>query len=316
MRPKALWGFLGLATLAALFPLVCCKVTPPTFGDAQAKTSKAPEVPIRRGEPIWVTATIWNTTGKPLTTIRPDCFNTVFVLKAKQHEQTVYPSCRLKTPYDIPDDLVTLPPQDPKKLEDPQSGAFRVTCNLADYPGPIFPPERLSPGAVYRVEASYRNDIEDPDLTKDGCRAPDGQCYDLWTGTLPATPTIQDIRIDDAPPVVPEVARVQFDPDTWDLGWTTGSSPRVRVQITGIDVKGVDSASVRLNGSVPILTGTESGMQGDSERLTVYFDGRQSLQSLGTPVPGVFYATVQGRTPRGYFTATRRVTLAHGTTAP
>jgi hypothetical protein len=280
-----------------------------TGSGMQTATSEGTGIVIRLGDPIWITATIANDSKKPMTIIRPDCFNTVFVLKAKHHEETVYPSCRLKTPYDIPEDLVTLEPRDPETPSGAQGGKFQVTCNLAEHPIPIIPPEKLAPGTVYRVEATYRNDIQDPDLTKEGCKASDGKCYPLWTGTLQANPSITEIKVESSPLVIPVPVRAKFLPDKWDMHWTADRSPRVTVEVTGIDFKGVDPGTVRLNGTVPIIPDGDQKVQAEPGRLSFKFDGWQALQSLGTPVPGVFYATVQGQLSNTYFTATQKVTI-------
>jgi hypothetical protein len=286
-------------------------------GDADSAAESKPEVKaasgeltIRPGDPIWVTATIENPTKDAVKTIRPDCFNTVFTLRSKGW--LLLPSCRFRAPYDIPDDVVTLQAKD-KDMK--QGGLFKVTCNLGGNMAPMFPPDSLFPGRTYTIKATYHNTIEDPDLNDGKCTARDNNCYRLFTEEIRAGLSINTIRVE-GEPVTPVPAKVTFKPDHWSLGWTRKCGQRVVARITGMDSRKVEPKTVLLNGTVrPIAhgvrrTGRESGA------LELTFDGWEALQSVGTPVTGSFYVTVQGELAGTYFTATHRITIKDSKRAP
>jgi hypothetical protein len=277
-----------------------------------AAKAESGAITIRPGDPIWITATIEIPTKEAITTIRPDCFNTVFTLRSKG--RLLLPSCRLRTPYDIPDDVVTIQPKD-KNMK--QGQPFKVVCNLEGNATPMFPPESLVSGRTYTVQATYHNTIQDPDLIDGKCTVPDNNCYRLWTGKNRASLSITSIRVE-GEPVTPVPARVSYEPDRWALGWSKDQSQLVNATITipRTDCRQVDPKKVLLNGTVrPINDGERTDELGTCV-VGLKFAGREALQSVGTPVPGSFYVTVQGELAGTYFTATHRITIQDSEPAP
>ena len=61
-------------------------------------------------------------------------------------------------------------------------------------------------------------------------------------------------------------ADVSFNPDQWDPAWATGNSPPITAKIsniTGYGVGNVDFSSIRLNGAVSIITGSNKIIDDD-----------------------------------------------------
>ena len=110
------------------------------------------------GAPLWAGATFTNNTGGVLTTIRPDCFNTFFAVT--DVGGNLLPLLdRVRAPYGIPADVVTIP----------RASQFAVTCDLSEmYPD-------LASG-TYPVVATYGNYIQDPDLVGGTCLSGPGTC--------------------------------------------------------------------------------------------------------------------------------------------
>jgi N-acetylneuraminic acid mutarotase len=151
------------------------------------------------GQPLLVTATFTNTTGKDIVTIRPDCVNTTFSVTHKLLDGTVV----LLDPiisermYGIPNDLVTIPAGE----------SFSVPCDLAEMYHPTILKGDADPAKaiVYTVEAVYSNYIVDPDLDANGvCKS--APCFDVWIGTVASEPA--DITIQGTP-----LSRVGIDID-------------------------------------------------------------------------------------------------------
>ncbi|MHC1744626.1 MAG: MopE-related protein [Syntrophobacteraceae bacterium] len=245
------------------------------------ETLTVPVAAVRPGEPLWVTATFINHSGQPIKTIRPDCYNTTFTVQDASGA-ILAPLDRVRIPYEIPGDIVTIAP-----------GSFSVTCDLAE----MYRPEILSSAqggasVTYTVQAAYTNFVRDPDIDASGhCTRPDGLCYPLWEGAVGSTSTS---FVTLAGAVLERAAsEVTFDPPFWPAEWASSTGRTIKAAITNAD--GVDAASIRLNGSVEIIAGTDSRSNGT---LTVMFDAARAVKTLGPPWPpalGVVYPMVEGR---------------------
>ena len=170
------------------------------LGDAcdnpQSGTNVQETVTVDSGMPFLVTANFTNNTGAAIETIRPDCYNTVFKVCCPGTETCLPLPCRLRTPYDIPGDLITI-----------ASGAtYSVTCDLREVylSAATFGPDfyaQFCPGAQttsWNVTAIYRNDIQDPDVLLNPTSCCTGSnttncvdCYpNIFMGQISSTTTI------------------------------------------------------------------------------------------------------------------------------
>jgi hypothetical protein len=136
-----------------------------------------PPIPVRYGEDLFVEATLTNDTGAPLTTIRPDCFNTIFKMKKDPGGDSLPPRCRIRAYWIKPEaeggDIITIG----------EGESVVVTCNLKE----MFNPLVLLPGD-YKGQAEYRNSHQDPDGVPGNCNAvPPEICYDLSMVTIKST---------------------------------------------------------------------------------------------------------------------------------
>ncbi|MHC1744624.1 MAG: putative metal-binding motif-containing protein [Syntrophobacteraceae bacterium] len=246
-----------------------------------------PEHPVRPGEPIWATARFTNDSGKPVQAIRPDCFNTTFTL-LDERGRIVRPWYRIRKAYGIPLDVAAL-----------HSEPYTVTCDLAE----MFRPEELGSDAgqtprVYRVQATYSNWIQDPDITASGgCSAPEGKCYALWTGAVGSTSKAQLIVQGDV--AERTAVEVRFHPPVWSAAWVSEADRRIKARIEGIDPMkiGLPNPSVSLNGVVPIIEGSAVVV---GKTLTVEFDRAKAVSSLGSlvaPLPDFVYPSIDVVTP-------------------
>ncbi len=282
---------------------------------ARAETGvDVPAGSVRPGEPLWVTARFVNNMGKPIRTIRPDCFNTTFTVQDGEG-RILPPQYRIRKAYGIPDDVVTLPP-----------GMFTVRCDLSE----MHRPDVLTSGpggapVTYRVKAVYANTIQDPDIVpvvltsgSDGasdtsrvkavspntiqapetartgeCTAPKGECYPLWTGALASHSktlvTIEGSKVDRVE------AELTFDPAFWHAEWAALKGGRIKARVRGEGLTKVESLRILLNGKVPPIAGSVK-LSGDE--LTVHFDASEAVRSLDfTPLlPGLVYPTVDIQT--------------------
>jgi hypothetical protein len=245
-------------------------------------------LPKQPGEPLWVTATFENNSPDPIQTIKPDCFNTSFHVKDSEGN-TLPPRYRIRTAYGIPKDVVTLPP-----------GPFSVTCDLAD----MFPPEVLKDPVPadgepepYTVVATYSNDIQDPDLDPDTGECSEPPCSDLFVGAVtspPATVKIEGTSVEKM------TANCSVDPQEWNPQWSMAGAPVITVSILTIkdaggnliDLGTVDPSTIRLNGMVEIIPGSDRIENGTL--LKVQFDGTAAINSMGSVVPGQNLVTIQG----------------------
>jgi hypothetical protein len=249
------------------------------------------------GEPIWVTATFRNNNTLPLTTIKPDCFNTFFAL-TDGTGKPVPPRCLIRKFYEIPEDVLTIP----------VGGEVTVTCDISER----YPKEIFLPGNEYQYVAWYNNYIQDPDLDPITKNCSNEPCFDLFQGSVKSEAAVpQTITIAaDLPVVVKTSATCAFDPTQWNAAWAFVDGPPVTARISDIQgrsVNDIDVGSIRLNGSVPIIAGSSSISGGF---LSVRFDGDQALRILGTVAPGSAYPKVQGRFSNGdLFTAEAQVSI-------
>jgi hypothetical protein len=142
------------------------------------------------------------------------------------------------------------------------------------------------------VVATYANDHLDPDIVNGVCTEPTGECYNLiWTGEVSST--TQSVTIEGSP-LLTAAADVVFAPDVWVAQWALSNSPPISAQISNVDITNIDTSSILLNGTVPIV-----GWSNDNGVLTVQFDRSLAVQSLGTIVSGTYYPAIQGEFENG-----------------
>ncbi len=252
------------------------------LGDACAGTSvltlPASIPPAQPGAPVWIESCFYNGTGQPITTIIPDCKNTFYSVTDNQGNP-LPPRCLFPAAYGIPDDLITI-----------EAGStFCVNCDVSQW----YAPEVLTSGTGgaevnYNVVATYSNYIQDPDLVNGVCNAPQNECYNLWMGAISSTPSTVTIS---GEALQKKTAQVIFDPS----GWRVTGQPPTLAHISNIQdhaVTDVALSTIRLNGTVPIISGSNTTQNGV---LTVQFDGSLAVQSLGSVFPGMVVSpTVQG----------------------
>ena len=247
------------------------------------ETVNTPTGPFNPGEPIWVDAsfTLSNQYSGTIETINPDCFNTFFAVKDPSNN-TLAPRYRIRAAYGIPKDKTIIIPGETRT----------VHCNLAD----MYDPSVLTSGpggssVTYSVEATYSNYHRDPYVDSSGtCTEPSGECYYLWTGAVSSTSGTVEIAGEEAPSAI-----VSFNPDHWDVAWATGSSPPIsaKISIEGVtDLQSVQTETILLNGTVPIIDGSNTIVDG---ALYVQFQRAAAVESLGSIYPGTTAtATIQG----------------------
>jgi hypothetical protein len=227
------------------------------------------------GEPMWVTARFINNSGAAIQTIRLDCFNCFFPVK-DQYNNFLRSRDRIGPPYGLPTDVVTIR----------NNQVVNVRCDLSQmYLPTILTDPNPCDARVedYTVEAIYVNHIWRPD-------------YPLWNGAVKSDPQTISIK---GTTVARKITDVSFDPDVWSTGWVAGGGPDISARISKIedhDVSGVIPSTIRLNGMVEIIPGSDHVSRGV---LRVQFNASQALQSLGTLYPGSAYPTVQGRFKKG-----------------
>ena len=164
------------------------------------------------GAPYWVTATITNSTEQDIRTLRPDCYNTYWVLPGANN------LCRRGPAYGIPKDIVTIP----------AGGFFSVTCDINDMFESI-------PSGTSTLKAIYENAIQDPDYdAADPTNCTEANdCYKLWVGAVASS----EIPITIGQPTTSgkTTADVSFNPDQWDVAWAFGNSPPISAKISNIE---------------------------------------------------------------------------------
>jgi len=182
----------------------------------------------------------------------------------------------------------------------------------------MFAPEVLTSEAdgsarFYPLQATYGNDIQDPDLHPDGTCASE-PCSDLFIGAVSSPKTTITI----AGTAIEQVtADITFVPAQWLTQWALEENgPSISAKISNIkghSVSEVDPSTIRLNGTVPIINGSAVV---DNDVLTVQFNRGEAVRSLGTVVPGsTVFPTVQGtlRTPNVVFSGQGRVDIVQAT---
>jgi hypothetical protein len=230
-----------------------------------------PSTPPKPGEPLWVTATLYNNTDSPIQTIKPDCFNTFFSVIDQSTGIPLDPACRMRAAYGIPDDVITIAAH----------AEFTVTCDLSE----MYSPSVLNKGS-YTVAAVYSNYIQDP-LGR----------FNLFQGAIESSQSTVTIAPGNA--IAKKTAQIIFAPDVWAVEWAWTSGPAISAQISNIqdhssitDPNDFNLSTIRLNGTVPIISGSASVQ---NNILTVQFDGSLAVQSLGTGVPAsTAYPTIEG----------------------
>ena len=243
------------------------------------------------GESCWVQTVITNNTGQDIQTIKPDCYNTYWVIQGAK------PLCRRGPAYGIPRDLITILKGD----------SYLVKCDINE----MF--ESIPTGSP-QISAFYENYIVDPDYLKhpNDCTV-DNDCYVIWTGTVAST---IETNINIGTSTINRVtADVSFNPDQWEASWATGNSPPItaRINISGFDftgITGTDIETILLNGSkVPIIF-----YEVIDSSLYIQFDRAKAVQSLGSIQPGLHVAaTIQGKINDVFFSGTQNIVIVENT---
>ena len=254
-----------------------------------------PPLTFQPGEPFWVTANITNITGHDIQTIKPDCYNTHWVFPGAK------PLCRRGPAYGIPRDLITI-------LD---GGSYPVKCDINEM-FESFPPS----GTSTTIAAIYANYIVDPDgdPMNPGACTEANDCYVIWTGTVASVE--QHIITIGTSTYNRVTADVSFNPDQWNAAWATGGhSPPITARISNIDpnfaINDIVVSSIRLNGSVQILPGSNTIVEG---ALYVQFDRDLAFLSLGSIKPGLSVpATIQGIIGDAYFSGTQNIVIVENT---
>jgi len=243
-----------------------------------------PTAPVAQGASVWVSASFTNETGAAITTIRPDCSNTLFKL-TDPSGNVIEPPCRVRAPYGIPKDVVNIG----------AGQTFSVTCDITE----IYPPEFFTLGAGdHLVTATYQNDIQDPDVDPATGTCPPGvSCLPLDQVVIPAANTFT-FTVDASLPAVQKVpVDVVFNPPQWDLLWGSVSSMQTieaRIGNLGCDIPVGSIGNILLNGTAPSIPGTANFLTGCV--LSVRFDRTDAVRSLGTSAPGTtVFPTVEGK---------------------
>lgn len=243
-------------------------------------------------QPLWVNATFINKSGRDIFTFRPDCVNTNFSLK--DPNGNLLDGIAQERIYTIPRDVVLI-----KKDE-----AFSVNCEISEK----FSCTELKAGTAgeaveYQGEATYAGSATDPDIVNGSCFAT--SCVDLWLGAATAE---FKVRVEGTA-VERKTAKVTYNP----VQWTLSGEPVIWADIdfAGTDhtPSEIDVGTIRLNGAVPIIPGSASFT---GSILTVRFDGREAVQSVGSAGAGArVYPRVQGANAARsfFFTAQAPVTL-------
>jgi hypothetical protein len=236
-----------------------------TMESKLAEKIQVPSTAPKPGEPLWVTATLYNNTGAPIQTIKPDCFNTFFSVIDQGTGIPLDPACRIRAAYGIPDDVITIAAND----------EFTVTCDLSE----MYSPGVLTSG-TYNVAAIYSNYIQDPLFG-----------LNLFKGTIESSQST--VTIAAGPTIEKKTAQIIFAPDVWAVEWAWTNGPAISAQISNVQdhtVNQIDVSTIRLNGKVPIIESSSDGVT-----LTATFNGSLAVQSLGSAVSGnTAYPTIEG----------------------
>jgi len=242
--------------------------------------------PFAPGAPVAVSATFKNPNAFAILTVLPDCFNTGFEVKDDQGA-TLSPTYRMPKPYKMslrsedPDgDLIKIGPGE----------SFTVNCDLSE----LYPPEQLTSTAaasrMYDVEATYANDLVDPDCVPqppNSTYVPDpDECVEIqqntptFVGSVTSLPVVIEIAGD--PPSGPPVqAQCAVNPATWYPEWVAAPGPTVQARLTNLPGADVDKPTIRLNGTLAPMSTLVSGSD-----LVITFERSAAVRSLGSLVPG------------------------------
>ena len=252
-----------------------------------------PDASFDPGAPFWVQARITNNTDQPIQTIKPDCYNTYWVLPGAKT------LCKRGPAYGIPKDIVTIAPGE----------SYLVTCDISEK----F--ESLPPGGEYELTAVYENYIKDPDddpMDPNDCTE-ENDCYPIWSGTVAAVAekvTITETTYER------KTADVSFNPDQWDVAWATGSGLPLTAGIRNVEGHSIEellavASTILLNGTEHILPGSATV---DGDTLYVQFDRSAAIRSLGSLEPGISVpATVQGQIGTDVFSGTQNIVIVENT---
>ncbi|MBI3030565.1 MAG: hypothetical protein HYY64_13740 [Candidatus Rokubacteria bacterium] len=218
--------------------------------DVSCPTS--PSGTFRPGQPMVVdvtfTVTGQGTNAPPsIDVIRPDCFNTTFTLRQEISPGSgtfgppLAPRFREPVARGIPTDVVTI------------SGPFSITCDLSE----MFDISVLTSGGgsiTYQSQATFANDVQDPDFNPTTGSCAVQPCFDLWIGE--ATSGTCDLSITGADlfrePDMVDVKPTSF-PNSWGCKALSKGLPVGVLSSESFDATTIDVTSVRFG-----RTGTEA----------------------------------------------------------
>ena len=258
----------------------------PNPGKGIDNTISLPETPLNPGAPYWATAEIENNTGEDIQTLRPDCYNTHWVILGAK------PLCRRGPAYGIPTDIVTIP----------AGGSFRVTCDISNMY------QSLPPAGNKELTVVYENFIQDPafDPTDPEACTEENECYRTWTGAVASVE--QNIAVG-SKTYSRAIADISLDTADWSAYyWTPSEESFITAHIgnirdesnnaplteapltlTNLTVADVDLSSIKINGSAPcnsIISGNE---------IISTCPVGPVIASLGTVIPGqTIYPKIEG----------------------
>jgi hypothetical protein len=254
------------------------------------------------GDPIWITSTFSfedfsSNPNECINIVKPTCFNVFHEVKSSTSTESEHPRCILGPPVVWQTDVIRICKGD----------QVSVTCDISErYPF-------LSPG-TYSIKGYYNNYLKyDTAFPCVGCVG------NVLLGTVasstPATQIISGNAVGKA--------SISFNPDAWDIAWATGkgNSPPISAKISDIHtdtagyttpykVNSVDVSSIRLNGLVPIIHGSDRIVD---ETLYVQFDRAEAMASQsGSPGDTVF-PRIEGTVSGKSFVAEKSVLLVKDT---
>ena len=230
------------------------------------------------GAPLPFTTNITNLTSGPIYLLNPNQYNTFFSL-TDPTGNSLDARCKIGPPYRLPMDIITLAPGE----------SVPVTVDLSEW----YDTTELS--GTYTVSATYFNWIDPANLNPPpDCTAPG--CDSLLVGSVKSGTGSVTIS---GTPVEKVQAKVGFTPSSWYPSWSSQppGSGTVSASITypGIGPGTIDPASIRLNGTVPIVGSPVFTAGSPDGTLTVQFDRSLAVQSLGkSPPAGFATPTVTG----------------------
>lgn len=256
-----------------------------------------PTVSAIPGQPMWMTAsfTFTNNSNSTVWVMRPDCYNTLFTLTDQTTGKVPPDIERIRTPYLIPNDAVSIAPG--------SQTTFDVKCNVTD----MYPAGSLA--GAYKVQATYSNWAKDPDY--DATTTPPTG-YAMWSGAVTASATSSPIVAVSGSQIKVLPGILSFDKTTWYVNWGTHIGPVITATLTL-----APGVSLPTGDTFDKATVTLDGLPADSSQpvtggLTAQFSGTAAVNNLGTVSPGqTVYPEVEAVLSSGdVVRASRQITIS------